>query len=248
MKLRLPPLCFLFLFTLPWLPAAEVPTTAAGYWEGSVALPNMELKVAVELVQANGAAWQGTIDIPMQGMRGFKLDPVKVEGGAVEFALPGIPGNPRFSGKLSADGKNMAGDFLQGSGQMPFQLERKTTKPAVEPREPVPAHGVPGKGLVGKWRGALNPQPNVELRGALEVTPGAAGKLEAVFISLDQGNRSMPVQELTEKEGKVHFETPDVNGEFNGQLTADGAEIAGDWTQHGRSIPLVWKRLPATTP
>lgn len=248
MKSFLRPFCVAFLCTLSRLVAADAPKTPAGYWEGSVALPNMELKIAIELASGSGGTWQGTIDIPMQGMRGFKLDPVKVEGNAVELGLPGVPGDPLFQGKMAPDGKTIVGDFLQGGGQLSFQLERKTTKPAPEPRAEIPARGVPGKGLVGKWRGAIMPQPNIELRGALEVTAGAAGKLEAVFISLDQGNKSIPVQELTEKAGKVHFETPEVEGEFNGQLSADGAEISGDWSQRGLNLPLVLKRLPSAAP
>lgn len=227
------------------LHAADAPATAAGYWEGSIALPNRELGISVELTPATGAAWQGLIDIPMQGLRGFKLDPVKVDGSTVEFGLPGIPGEPRFTGKLSEDGKTISGDFAQGGGSLPFTLERKT-KPAPVAREAVPARGTPGKGVAGNWRGALAPLPNVELRLELEATTTAEGKLEGVIISLDQGNARIPITEFTIVDNKVNLKTPSVEGAFSGTLSADGAEIAGEWTQLGRTSALVFKRLPAS--
>src|SRR5688500_8194910 len=129
----------LFLAVSPgMLSAADAATTAAGYWEGSIALPNQKLPIAVELASGTGSVWQGTIDIPLQGVRGFKLDAVKVDAATVEFAMPSIPGDPRFSGKLAADAKTVSGDFSQNGATFPFQLERKA-KPAPSPvGTPVP--------------------------------------------------------------------------------------------------------------
>ncbi len=221
--------------------AAE--TTVAGYWEGNVSLPNRELEIRVELSGGAGSPWKGTIDIPLQGMRGFALGGVKVDGAAVEFALPGIPGDPRFAGKLAADAESLAGDFRQGDNTFPFRIERKV-KPAAQAFEEVPAKGVPGKGLAGKWRGSIKPMPGMELRLDLELTADSAGKHEGVVISLDQGNTRIPVSSLTERAGAVRFETPAVGGTFEGKVSDDGSEIAGEWTQMGRSTPLVFKRLP----
>src|SRR5688500_6482587 len=72
--------------------AADAPPTAAGYWAGDISLPSQPLPIAVELASAAGAAWHGSIDIPLQGVRGFKLGAVKIDGDAVEFAMPGVPG------------------------------------------------------------------------------------------------------------------------------------------------------------
>jgi hypothetical protein len=167
---------------------------------------------------------------------------VKVDGATVEFAMPGIPGDPSFSGKLADDAKTIAGDFSQGGNRFPFRLERKP-KPAPRPEDAMPAHGVPGKGLAGKWRGALSPMPNIQLRLELELAAGADGKVGGVLVSLDQGAARIPLTTLTETEGNVRFETPSVQGSFTGKLSADGSEIAGDWTQAGRTTPLVLKRL-----
>lgn len=244
MKLhRLP---FFLLLSLPALFAADeasAPTTAAGYWSGSIALPTQELGIGVELAPAGDGAWRGTIDIPMQGLRGFKLDPVKVDEATVEFAMPGIPGDPYFKGTLAADGKTISGDFTQGGGRLSFRLERKP-KPAGVARVTVPERGAPGQGLTGEWRGAIAPVPNVELRLGLELAADADGKIGGVLVSFDQGNARIPISDLTETDGKVRFDVPRVDGRFTGQLSADGAEIAGEWSQRGGSTPLIFKRLP----
>ncbi|MEO6005684.1 MAG: hypothetical protein ABIZ04_22540 [Opitutus sp.] len=248
MKLPRVPLLLAFISSLLIAPlglaAPASANPAEGYWAGTVTLPNQELAISFELVHANSATWQGTITIAMQGLKGFKLDPVKVDGENVVLGLPGIPGEPTFNGKLAADGKSIAGELSQNGGTVPFHVQR-TAKPAASTDDLTPAHGVPGKGLAGKWRGSLNPMPNVELRLGLELAPDASGSLGGVLVSVDQGNARIPVSGVTEQGSDVHFDTPkEVGGDFTGKLNADGSEISGVWTQRGRSTPLVFKRLP----
>ncbi len=134
----------------------------SGHWEGAVTLPATSLGIRVDLEQGDAGAWQGSIDIPVQGLRGFKLGSVAVDGANVRFAMPGIPGDPGFAGRLAADGKSLSGDFTQGGQTFPFKLERKP-RPAATTGE-TPSRGVPGQGLVGYWQGSLKPAPVIELR------------------------------------------------------------------------------------
>lgn len=219
---------------------AAAKSDPAGHWEGAITLPTTTLAVRVDLARAAGQGWQGTIDIPAQGLRGFKLDPVRVDGAAVTFVMPGIPGNPQFDGRLAADGRTLAGDFTQGGQKFPFKLESKA-KPAAAGE--TPSRGVPGKGLVGHWQGSLKPTPVVELRLALEITNGPGAKPAGLMVSLDQGNSRIPLTALTETAGVVHLEARSVGGTFDGRLSRDGTELAGDWTQGGSKLPLVFKRL-----
>jgi len=219
--------------------AAAAPPDFAGHWEGAITLPTAALAIRVDLSRS-GESWQGTIDIPVQSLRGFKLDPVKVDGPAIAFAMPGIPGDPQFTGRLAEDGGSVTGDFSQGGGKFPFQLERKA--PPATATEP-PVVGIPGQGLEGHWQGALKPSPVIELRLALEVTDASAEKPVGVLISLDQGNARIPITALTEHDGVVHLEAKSIGGFFDGKLNGDGSEIAGEWKQGGGPIPLVFKRL-----
>ncbi|MEM1295675.1 MAG: alpha/beta fold hydrolase [Verrucomicrobiota bacterium] len=103
------------------LSAAAVDPT--GMWKGAIILPgNAELKIQIQLEESD-QAWKGSIDIPAQGLSGFALSEISVEADRVRFAMAGIPGNPRFDGKLSEDGKTIAGDFEQGPQKLSFRLE-----------------------------------------------------------------------------------------------------------------------------
>ncbi|MFN0068716.1 MAG: alpha/beta hydrolase family protein [Limisphaerales bacterium] len=215
-------------------------TTPAGHWEGAITLPGTALAIRVDLEQAAAGAWAGTIDIPVQGLRGFKLGEVAVKDAAVSFIMPGVPGDPKFAGALSADAKTISGDFAQGGQKLPFKLERRP-KPAGTAGE-TPAKGVPGKGLAGHWQGSLKPTPVIELRLVLDITD-AAGALGGVILSVDQGGARIPITLLSEKDGAVRIEAQSVGGTFDGKLSADGSEIAGEWRQGGGKLPLIFKRL-----
>ena len=100
------------------------PPSAAGRWEGSMALgPGMDLGVIVTLDQ-EGGAWKGTIDIPLQGAKGLPLINIAVDGADATFEISGPGGKPTFKGSLSPDGASMAGDFTQGGQTFPFELKR----------------------------------------------------------------------------------------------------------------------------
>lgn len=215
-------------------------TTPAGHWQGAITLPGTELAIRVDLDKTSDA-WAGSIDIPVQGLRGFKLGEVTVKDAAVSFTLPGIPGDPKFAGKLAADAKTISGDFSQGGQSFPFKLERKAK--AANASGETPSKGVPGKGLVGFWQGSLKTSPVIELRLVLEVTNAPTGIPGGVMISVDQANVRIPVTTLTEKDGAVHLETQSVGGTFDGKLSADGSEIVGEWRQGAGRAPLIFKRL-----
>ena len=85
------------------------------------------------------------------------------------------------------------------------------------------------------------------MRLQLELAADSAGKVNGVVVSLDQGSPRIPISGLTEVNGKVNFATPSVPGDarFEGQMSSDGSEIAGRWSQGGSVTPLVFKRLPA---
>lgn len=218
----------------------------AGHWEGAIQLPTVPLQVRVDLETNVPGRWSGTIDIPVQGLRGFKLGGVEVKQGSspqesvVSFIMPGIPGEPRFSGQLDSAGQKIEGTFTQGGQSFPFKLERKAKTAA---SGETPSRGVPGKGLAGYWQGSIKPMPIIEMRLVLELTNAAGGSLAGTLTSVDQGSGKFAVSKVTSKDGEVHLEAASVGGIFDGQLSHDGSEIAGAWKQAGNALPLVFKRL-----
>lgn len=66
--------------------------TAGGHWEGEITLPGMALEIRVDL--SDQGTWTGSIDIPVQGLRGFELGNIQVQSNKVSFVMPSIPGDP----------------------------------------------------------------------------------------------------------------------------------------------------------
>lgn len=218
--------------------AGEPAPVAAGHWAGSIVLPNASIEVRIELVAGAGDSWSGSIDMPAQGVRAFTLSAVKIDGASAGFAMAGVPGEPTFAGRLSADGTELAGEFTQGGARFPFALKRTEAARAA----PVIPPGIPGDGLAGHWLGLLRPAAGLELRLALEVLDTDPAALNAMVISLDQQNARIPVTRLSEREGAVRIEVHRGMAMVEGRLNADGSELAGTWTQGGRTTPLVFKR------
>ncbi len=96
-------------------------TNPAGHWEGAISTPGTELGMIVELKQ-EASALSGTISIPAQGLKGFTLANVKLQGQQLSFEMPNITGTPTFTGTLSADGNSVEGTMSQGGGPFPLSF------------------------------------------------------------------------------------------------------------------------------
>ncbi len=128
-------------FTVLFVAAATAVTGApaargadmAGHWVGAIEAPGSKLAIDVDL-RKNGDGWEGDISIPAQGAKDLALADFAVDGTGVAFAIPGIPGSPKFVGKLAEDGSNITGDFTQGAATLRFKLER-AAKAAIDAAE-----------------------------------------------------------------------------------------------------------------
>ncbi|HUF60915.1 MAG TPA: alpha/beta hydrolase [Verrucomicrobiales bacterium] len=218
------------------LQAAAAPDPA-GYWEGAIELPGVELEIHVDLLKESDL-WKGSISIPVQGLTGFPLGNVSVEEDAVSFVMSGIPGDPEFRGKIAEESKTISGEFRQSGQTYPFRLERKEKR---RKGGATPEKGVPGEGFAGPWQGSLKVQV-FELRLVLKLTEGPEG-LTGTIDSVDQGARDIPLSTADGSERKLQLEVESIGASYEGALSDDGSEIAGEWKQGGRGMQLVFKRL-----
>jgi hypothetical protein len=81
-------------------------------------------------------------------------------------------------------------------------------------------------GVEGTWQGTLQ-TPSGSLRLGLHITRNAQGLLTSTLDSIDQGAMGLPVQETTFSNLKFHFNMPNLQAEYEGTLSSDGAEITG---------------------
>src|SRR5713101_5451407 len=89
--------------------AALQQTSIAGHWEGAITLPNGAVNISVDFTASAGGKLSATISILQQGAKDLALTNVSLSGPDVAFDLPNVPGDPKFRGKLSADGKKIEG-------------------------------------------------------------------------------------------------------------------------------------------
>jgi pimeloyl-ACP methyl ester carboxylesterase len=101
--------------------------------------------------------------------------------------------------------------------------------------------------LVGTWDGTID-AGSVKIRLVLKVFKEANGTLKATLDSPDQGATDLPTDSITLKDHSVLLKMTTPEATYDGQLSGDGSEIAGQWNQSGQSFPLTLKRnAPAVT-
>ncbi len=206
-----------------------------GHWSGAVDVPNQSLAMEVDLDKGpNG--WVGSISIPAQNASGIPVDGITFADGKFTFQIKGAPGDPTFTGTLSADGKTMTGDFTQGPGKFPFKFTR-TGDPKVEEAKPSPPVA---KEFVGTWEGTLE-GPGLHLILKMSNDSGGA---KAVLISVDQGGTEIPVGGIDQKDTKLTLLVKMVGGKYEGEINKEGSELNGTWTQGPNSLPLKLKKKP----
>ena len=214
--------------------SAQSSADANGHWEGTIKTPDQELAVIVDVARQENGTWIGAISIPSQGVKGFALSPMNVEGNTATFGMKGIPGDPMFKGTITANPRTIAGDFTQGGATMPFTLAWKG-----EPKIEAPPKSSPiSKELEGSWQGALNVQGNT-LRLVLDLAT-EAGSGAATLTSLDQNGAKIPVAQVSQTGTKITLLVSAIGASYEGLVT--NGQIEGTWSQSGQKFPLVFKR------
>ena len=221
-------------------PAASLHAQAAadpsGHWEGTLKVPNMEIKVEIDLAKNAKGEMAGTFSQPEQGVKGLPLSTVAVEGRAVKFVVRGGPEPATFDGTLSDDSKSITGRVTQAGQGMPFTLTRNGEARITA----VPKSAAIGKELEGTWNGTLDVN-GTSMRLVVKMANQADGTSAGTVMSPDGSGMEIPIA-ITQKAPNVNLDVPSVGASFTGSLNAAGTEITGTWTQQQMSMPLTLKR------
>jgi hypothetical protein len=225
---------FLLVVTSVERTVASQPTQGpTGHWVGALEA-GQTIGVEIDLTTKSAGVWYGTISIPSQGTKGVPLADLTVKDNTISFAIKGAPGDPNYSGTLSADGKTITGTFNQGGGSLPLVMTWKG-----EPKFDIPQKSTPiTKDLEGSWDGSLDVKGTI-LRLVLKLANGPEGAT-AVVVSLDQNALEIPVATVTQEGQRLKLLITMISGTYEGEVK--GGEIAGTWTQGPLNLPLVFKR------
>ena len=140
------------LLTPGSLAQAQVAADPSGHWEGTLKVPQMELRVEIDLARDNQGVFAGTFSQPAQGVKGLPLSSVTVEASAVRFVVKGGPEPATFDGALSADATSISGTVTQSGFTIPMNLSRTGDARIVR----VPKSAPIAKELEGTWNGTLD--------------------------------------------------------------------------------------------
>jgi len=215
---------------------AQGATDPSGHWQGAIHIPNQEIGIELDLAKKpNGDAVATFTGV---NITGFPLSDIVFDGAAVSFKLK-VDGGGAFSGKVSADGKTMSGEFTTNAGgyTLPFDLARsgdaKFDPPARSPRI--------GKELEGTWAGTLDVN-GVPMRISLTLANQPDGSSIGTMANLDQGPVEIPVSAISQTASGVTIDVKIVNGSFTGTLNAEGTSLAGTWSQRTFTGPLIFQK------
>lgn len=210
---------------------------ATGRWEGSVQIPERELKLIVDLDLNNAGAWIGSIIIPGLAVKGVALTDIAVKNSGASFVMKsgGAQGLVAiFKARLNPD-STMAGDFLQAGNIAPFTL-RKIGPAQVEM---APRSTAIAKELEGEWKGEY------ELLGyprkvTVKLNNRGADEATAEFVVVGRKTNNLPVDLITQEGEMLTIDSHETGISYEGRFRK--GEIDGTLLQGPLEIPLVLRR------
>ncbi len=93
--------------------------------------------------------------------------------------------------------------------------------------------------IVGTWQGTL--PAGQQLRVVFQIRKAADGALTATLYSIDQSLTPFPVNSIKLDGANLSLSVDALRGKYEGTVSADGASIAGTWTQRA-PLTLVLQR------
>lgn len=113
-------------------PAANASGTAktgiAGTWQGTLHLPNHDLRTVLKIAESPGGKLSATFYSIDQGGQGIATSSVSFQNGVLQFAIQFI--GLSYDGKMSSDGNSITGTSTQMGHSLPLIFERATPETA----------------------------------------------------------------------------------------------------------------------
>jgi uncharacterized protein (TIGR03435 family) len=145
-------------------PAANPVLKIDDTWQGTLHAPQKDLRTVVKITKTDAGALKVVLYSIDQGGQGIPASAASFQDGMLKYSIDMIDGS--YEGKISADGKSIAGTWKQGPGSIALLLERAT--PATEWAIPEPPAKLPPM--------AANADPSFEVATIKPSQPDRPGK------------------------------------------------------------------------
>jgi len=219
---------------------AQTAVDPSGHWEGTVEVPEVKMKIEIDLTKNAKGELAGTFGNAAEGVKGLSFQTVAVDGRSVRLVLKAGSDVSTFVGVISADGKSIAGDASQGGWSAPFNLTRTGDAKIAS----TPKSRAIGKELEGTWNGVLATGEK-DMRLILTMANQADGTAAGTIVSPDGSGVEISIV-MTQKDSNLTIDVPSVSASYVGVLNAAGTELVGNWSQRSASLPLTFRRAGAT--
>ena len=203
----------------------------AGDWQGTLDTGMGQLRLVLHISKAANGALTATLDSIDQNANGIPVKSATLKNSKLNLDVEAVHGT--YDGAVSPDGKTIAGTWNQGKA-LPLEFKRATAPIKTEHKPAKPSD------IDGTWMGTLD-AGGMKLRVVFHIVNTEDG-LTATMDSPDQGMKGMPATSVTRTGSSLKIEAKNLNGAFEGTISADLSSIDGNWTQNGATLPLNLKR------
>ena len=207
-----------------------------GDWNGRLNTGGAELRLVLHVRKNADASLQATLDSIDQNVNGIPANAVLLAGSTVTLTLDAIHAD--YRGKLNADGSEITGTWTQGES-FSLRFHRGAIRVAAAGKAVAPSD------IDGDWLGILDTGMG-KLRLVLHISNTEKGP-NAMIDSLDQNAKGLPLANLTRHGASLSFEMTSVGGAYRGTIARDLSQVEGSWSQLGKSLPLVFKRVTSAS-
>jgi hypothetical protein len=244
MKNNIAGLIAAMVLSFAFVHGADAATNLSADWQGKLDAGAVKLRVVFKIAQAPDGGLTATMYSIDQGAQAIPVDKVTRETESVAMEVKAVQGG--FKGTLNATGDTITGQWNQRGNSLPLTLTRVGPDNPPFKAEEIPAGDVAAskaaaEKITGVWNGTLVAGPGT-LRLRVSILKTESGAAAGTMDSLDQGANGIPLRAITLKDGKVRFDVRTVGGVYEGELSADGSLIKGEWRQSGQALPLEFKK------
>lgn len=212
---------------------AQVSTpNLVGNWQGTLKAGGAELRLVLHITEGEDGSLKATLDSIDQGANGIPVTSIVLKDLKLNLTVESIHG--AYEGTVNADATEITGTWSQGP-PLPLDFKRATA--------PVKTGHKPAKpsDIDGDWMGTLDAGV-MKLRAVFHITNTEDGPI-ATMDSPDQNAKGIPVTAVTRTGSSFKLELKQIAGTFEGKISEDLRTMDGTWTQGGRTLPLVLKRV-----